>query len=100
LGLLGLIAEARGFAGISGRTGAHEYWSLAKVKKGDAFGYLQRMGGDDPDGFREKAQAVFADAVGRWLTGGEAFTAKLAPAFAPYGDYDQLMRLEEWIGRR
>ena len=28
------------------------------------------------------------------------FTAKLNPAYAPYGDYDQLMRLEEWYGRK
>ena len=35
----------------------------------------------------------------KWLTGDEPFTAKLNPAYAPYGDYDQLMRLEEWYGR-
>ena len=35
-----------------------------------------------------------------WLTGNEPFTAKLNPAYAPYGDYDQLMRLEEWYGRK
>ena len=35
-----------------------------------------------------------------WLTGSEPFTAKLNPAYAPYGDYDQLMRLEEWYGRK
>ena len=35
-----------------------------------------------------------------WLTGTEPFTAKLNPAYAPYGDYDQLMRLEEWYGRK
>ena len=35
-----------------------------------------------------------------WLTGDEPFTAKLNPAYAPYGDYDQLMRLEEWYGRK
>jgi ATP-dependent helicase/nuclease subunit B len=36
----------------------------------------------------------------KWLTGSESFTAKLNPAYAPYGDYDQLMRLEEWYGRK
>ena len=36
----------------------------------------------------------------KWLTGDEPFTAKLNPAYAPYGDYDQLMRLEEWYGRK
>ena len=35
----------------------------------------------------------------KWLTGAEPFTAKLHPIYAPYGDYDQLMRLDEWYGR-
>jgi ATP-dependent helicase/nuclease subunit B len=100
LGLLGLIAEAGGFAGIAGEAGAHEYWSLAKKNGNDRFGYVLAVDGDDPAAFRARAHEVFADAVGKWLTGTEPFTAKLAPAFAPYGDYDQLMRLEEWIGRR
>mgnify|MGYP006142135021 CR=1 FL=1 len=38
-------------------------------------------------------------AAGQWLTGSEPFTAKLHPEYAPYGDYDQLMRLDEWYGR-
>ena len=50
--------------------------------------------------FLDHANRNFAEAVRRWLTGSEAFTAKLNPAFAPYGDYDQLMRLEEWYGRK
>ena len=33
------------------------------------------------------------------LTGDAPFTAKLHPEYAPYADYDQLMRLEEWFGR-
>ena len=41
----------------------------------------------------------FLEAAAKWLTGDEPFTAKLNPAYAPYGDYDQLMRLEEWYGR-
>ena len=44
--------------------------------------------------------AAFVDAAASWLTGSEPFTAKLNPAYAPYGDYDQLMRLEEWYGRK
>ena len=50
--------------------------------------------------FLDHAYSNFAEAASRWLTGSDAFTAKLNPAFAPYGDYDQLMRLEEWYGRR
>ena len=45
------------------------------------------------------AERNFREAAARWLTGTEPFTAKLNPAYAPYGDYDQLMRLEEWYGR-
>ncbi|GAA4009615.1 double-strand break repair protein AddB [Sphingomonas humi] len=100
LGLLGLIAEKGGFQGISARSGAHEYWSLARKQGADRFGFVNAMDEGDGDAFREHARAVFADAVERWLTGSEPFTAKLAPAFAPYRDYDQLMRLEEWIGRK
>jgi ATP-dependent helicase/nuclease subunit B len=50
--------------------------------------------------FLDRAYRNFAEAAGKWLTGTEPFTAKLNPAYAPYGDYDQLMRLEEWYGRR
>ena len=99
LGLLGLIAEAGGFEGISGRSRAHEYWSLSKY--GDQFGRCVRpdkkMG---PDEFLDHARRNFIEAAHKWLTGDGEFTAKLNPAYAPYGDYDQLMRLEEWYGRR
>ena len=50
--------------------------------------------------FLAHARAHFLEAAAKWLTGVEPFTAKLNPAFAPWGDYDQLMRLEEWYGRR
>ena len=99
LGLLGMIADADGFDGISGRPAAHEYWSLSK--NGDQFGKCVRpdkkVGADE---FVEHARRNFLGAARKWLTGDEAFTAKLNPAYAPYGDYDQLMRLEEWYGRR
>ena len=99
LGLLGMIAEAGGFEGVAGRSRAHEYWSLSKY--GDQFGKCVRpdkkMGADE---FLDHARRNFAEAAGKWLTGDEPFTAKLNPAYAPYGDYDQLMRLEEWYGRR
>jgi ATP-dependent helicase/nuclease subunit B len=98
LGLLGLIARAGGFGDIKGEPGAHEYWSLAK--HGAAFG--RRSAPDKDMGaaeFLAHAEANFRDAAAKWLLGTEPFTAKLNPAFAPYGDYDQLMRLEEWYGR-
>ena len=98
LGLLGLIARAGGFADVIGEPEAHEYWSLTKDR--DKFGKRvcpdKTMGAAD---FLAHAEAHFRDAAGKWLTGDEPFTAKLNPAYAPYGDYDQLMRLEEWYGR-
>ncbi|SEI98630.1 ATP-dependent helicase/nuclease subunit B [Sphingomonas sp. OV641] len=105
LGLLGAIAEAGGFAGISGRAGSFEYWSLARNRE-RSFGSVSTP--VDPTGksdriptaeFVDRARAVFAEAAGRWLTGYEAFVAKLHPEYAPYAEYDQLMRRDEWYGR-
>ena len=98
LGLLGLIARAGGFPDINGEPEAHEYWSLSRDR--DRFGKRvcpdKKMGAAD---FLAHADAHFRAAAGKWLTGDEPFTAKLHPAYAPYADYDQLMRLEEWYGR-
>jgi ATP-dependent helicase/nuclease subunit B len=105
LGLIGLMAENGAFEGVGGTAGAFEYWSLARNKR-DGFGEISSP--VDPGG---KGGRVFTDqfvaraahnlqgAVERWLTGPEPFTAKLHPEHAPYGDYDQLMRLDEWYGR-
>jgi ATP-dependent helicase/nuclease subunit B len=104
LGLLGLIAEEGGFEGITGTAAAFEYWSLAK--KGDAFGFIATP--VDPEGKRDKiptadfvtvAAGNFLEAARNWLTGDAPFTAKLHPEYAPYAEYDQLMRLDEWYGR-
>jgi ATP-dependent helicase/nuclease subunit B len=104
LGLLGLIAERGGYDGISGTATAFEYWSLGR--KGDGFGYVTSP--VDPDGKREKIPTAdftataahhFAEAVREWLTGSAPFTAKLHPEYAPYAEYDQLMRRDEWYGR-
>ncbi|HEX6218441.1 MAG TPA: double-strand break repair protein AddB [Sphingomicrobium sp.] len=97
LGLLALIAREGGFGGIRGEAGAHEYWSLAR--KNGRLGYRQSPDEEDPRGFADRAHAHFAEAAGRWLLGEEPFQAKLNPTYAPYEDYDQLMRLEEWYGR-
>jgi ATP-dependent helicase/nuclease subunit B len=97
LGLLGLIARAGGFPEVSGEPEAYEYWSLTKDR--DRFGKRVCPDKGDPAGFLAHAEAHFRDAAAKWLAGGEPFTAKLNPAYAPYGDYDQLMRLEEWYGR-
>ena len=99
LGLLGLIGRNGGFEGVSGDPDAFEYWSLTRHK--GSFGKLMCPDKDmQPGQFLEHAGRNFAEAANRWLTGDEPFTAKLNPAYAPYGDYDQLMRLEEWYGRK
>ena len=101
LGLLGLIAEHGGFEGIDGLPAAFEYWSLARSK--GRLGYVDSpVGGKkgiDPAEFTTLAARNFIAAAEKWLLGEEPFTAKLHPEYAPYGDYDQLMRLEEWYGR-
>jgi ATP-dependent helicase/nuclease subunit B len=99
LGLLGLIGRAGGFEGVAGDPEAFEYWSLARYR--GKFGRVMRPDKDmEPSEFLAHAYRNFVEAAGKWLTGTEPFTAKLNPAYAPYGDYDQLMRLEEWYGRK
>jgi len=104
LGLLGVMAERGGFEGVSGTARCFEYWSLAKDR--DSFGKVTSP--VDDAGKRDKiptsdfttvAAGNFADAAARWLTGHEPFTAKLVPEYAPYAEYDQLMRRDEWYGR-
>ena len=99
LGLLGLIARAGGFGDAKGEPGAHEYWSLARDSRG---GFGKKFAPDAKVGaeaFLETSLAHFLAAAADYLTGDKPFTAKLHPAYAPYGDYDQLMRLDEWYGR-
>ena len=104
LGLLGLIAERGGFSGISGTARGFEYWSL--TKNGDAFGRtsspVDAAGKNDkvlPEEFTALAARHFTAAAADWLTGARAFEAKLHPEYAPYAEYDQLMRRDEWYGR-
>lgn len=98
LGLLSLIAREGGFGDVKGDAAVHEYWSLAK--KDGRLGYRRAPDEDEgPEAFIERAYAHFEVAAQKWLLGLEPFHAKLQPAYAPYDDYDQLMRLEEWYGR-
>lgn len=104
LGLLGLIAERGGFDWIAAKGGSFEYWSL--TKRGDKFGYVAspvddsaREGKIATADFTTLAAHNFTDAAQHWLTGAEPFLAKRKPEFAPYSEYDQLMRLDEWYGR-
>ncbi len=98
LGLLGLIARNGGFPDIGGTPTAHEYWSMAKDNKGK-FGFKMPSKAVWGSEFLDQSEAHFLELAAKYLTGDEPFEAKLHPAFAPYGDYDQLMRLEEWYGR-
>lgn len=104
LGLLGLIAERGGFEGISGRASCFEYWSLAR--KGGEFGHVAtpvdaagKYGRIVPDEFVPLAAQNFSDTASAYLIGDAPFVAKLHPEYAPYSDYDQLMRRDEWYGR-
>ena len=99
LGLLGLIGRAGGFDGLSGEPEAFEYWSLQRYR--GKFGRLMCPDKDrEPGEFLSRAGKSFAEVAGDYLKGTKPFEAKLNPAYAPYGDYDQLMRLEEWYGRK
>ena len=102
LGLLAAIAEAGGFPDVAGKTGEFEYWSLARNKTGGFGAVVTPVGGKDQiakEDFVARATDIFAHAAGQWLTGDAPFTAKLVPDYAPYEDYDQLMRRDEWYGR-
>jgi ATP-dependent helicase/nuclease subunit B len=97
LGLLGLIARAGGFADVTGAVGGHEYWSLARrLLPRNPIRPDKDMW---PEEFLAHAERNFRAVADHYLLGAKEFTAKLNPAYAPYGDYDQLMRLEEWYGR-
>ncbi|MCB2048075.1 MAG: double-strand break repair protein AddB [Novosphingobium sp.] len=108
LGLVALIAQSGGFSGISGDPARFEYWSLAKsAKRKDeiaAFGYVdtpilegRKKSGVEADQFLLMTQGYLDDALDRWILGSDPFTARLNPDLAVYTDYDQLMRLDEWL---
>lgn len=106
LGLLGLLASKEAFgAALAGAPSLFEYWSLAAGRSG-TLGFETSPVGLDKHGqgiaaedFPAFAARVFAETAARYLLGNAPFTAKLHPEYAPYGDYDQLMRLDEWYGR-
>ena len=104
LGLIGMMAERGAIAGVSGEAAQFEYWSLAK--KGGTFGYRSSPVKTDrnraemlPEDFLDVTEGYLTDAIARWIKGDAPFTARLVPNLEVYTDYDQLMRLEEWLGR-
>jgi ATP-dependent helicase/nuclease subunit B len=103
LGLIALIAQDGGFDGIEGTADAFEYWSMAKGKDG-AMGYTfepvlegRKKSGIPREDFLPETARFLDDALDRWILGDEPFTARLNPELGSYADYDQLMRLDEWI---
>ncbi len=106
LGLIGYMAEQLAFKGVSGAASQFEYWSLAKNKDKD-FGFVAvptsssaKDSKPQRTDFVAFAVAQAEEAIGKWILGTAPFTAKLHPEFSLYGDYDQLMRLQEWNGRQ
>lgn len=105
LGLVGLIAGASGFKDIEGDAEKFEYWSLAKSKAKDGgMGYVvepilegRKKSGVPREDFLPVTREYLDDALDRWILGSEPFTARLNPELGSYADYDQLMRLDEWI---
>lgn len=106
LGLIGMIAARGGFEGVAGDPGEFEYWSLAKdAKRRDenGFGYrfepfrTDRADGIAKEDFLRVTEAFLGDAIDRWILGDDPFTARLNPDIGGYNDFDQLMRLDEWL---
>lgn len=104
LGLVGLIASEGGLKDISGEAQRFEYWSLAKKQGQDQFGYWtepvledRKKSGIPREKFLSETVRYLDDALDRWILGSEPFTARLNPDLPGYADYDQLMRLDEWI---
>jgi ATP-dependent helicase/nuclease subunit B len=107
LGLLGLIAQAGGFAsgGVPARAATcFEYWSFGK--EDDGFGKRQspmklgpREAGLLPETFLPHHIDKLSDAIRRYIKGNTPFRARENPDYKGYNDYDQLMRLEEWLVR-
>jgi ATP-dependent helicase/nuclease subunit B len=106
LGLVGLIATRGGFPEVAGEAQHFEYWSLAKKAGQDSFGYWtepvledRKKSGIPRDRFLPETVRYLDDALDRWILGTEPFTARLNPDLPGYADYDQLMRLDEWIAQ-
>lgn len=110
LGLLGLIAKHGSFADkktgkvVQGAASVFEYWSFGK--KDEGFGKRMspmknssREGGLEPDRFLPHHLEKLQEAIREYIKGRTPFRARENPDYKGYTDYDQLMRLEEWVVR-
>jgi ATP-dependent helicase/nuclease subunit B len=52
------------------------------------------------NGFCQLCRRQGSEAIAERILGDAPFIAKLKPDYAVYTDYDQLMRLDEWIGQQ
>ncbi|MEQ5786872.1 double-strand break repair protein AddB [Erythrobacter sp. NFXS35] len=107
LGLLGLIAQAGGFAkeGVTaGAASTFEYWSFGKDdsdfgKRQGPMKLTSREKGLTLEEFLPHHTAKLAEAIGKYIKGAEPFKARENPDYKGYNEYDQLMRLDEWFVR-
>ncbi len=107
LGTLGIMLEEGGFGARNGKASAFEYWSLGRNKDSETgFGYIdtplkigRKRSGIVPEDFMPQARKFLDEALDHYILGSEPFTARLNPDAPGYDTYDQLMRLEEWLGR-
>jgi ATP-dependent helicase/nuclease subunit B len=110
LGLLGLIAgqgqftDRKTHAVVEGAATAFEYWSFGK--KDEGFGkraspmkLSPKEKGLEPDRFLPFHEEKLHEAIRRFIKGTDPFKARLNPDYKGYNEYDQLMRLEEWLVR-
>ncbi|MGL5839588.1 MAG: double-strand break repair protein AddB [Sphingorhabdus sp.] len=105
LGLAGRLIETGGSDVLRGAVGGYEYWSLAKNKAGDfgsvisPFAKSAKDNAPNTESFAGFADRHAKEAIDSWILGNAPFTAKLKPEYAAFHDYDQLMRLDEWLGQ-
>ena len=112
LGLLGLIAQQGRFANkktgqvVTGEATRFEYWSLGKARKEEGFGFRETpmridkaRTGIEPGDYLPFHADKLALAISRFIRGTDPFTARENPDYKGYNEYDQLMRLEEWLVR-
>lgn len=110
LGLLGLIAEHGAFTDgkrgevVKGEASRFEYWSFKKEDEG--FGKCEvpmkltdRQSGLTPEEFLPHHADKLGLAIQRYIKGTDRFLARENPDYKGYTEYDQLMRLEEWLVR-